>query len=260
MSGKKIAPNEIYALAFGLFLGLCLWKFGNPVILDQKIFPPDSLSDILDNSWPTHWANWVFLPLAIIGALLAFKYQSSNRPTTKWLWLLPLLWFGWQIISATQTVDANLTSMTFWQLFGCLACYFLGAFRFRPQFSGSKFCCSSSEFLPSFAFCLVRAVDQKLVEFPQSQQMLIEGERIGWTNVPPEMFLEMKQEHSYHHHQWCGCRKSCCACQIFQRPRHGHAGLSKRTGRNYFAVTAVIANTCIFKKTSADDSRNRQSL
>jgi len=48
--------------------------------------------------------------------------------------------------------------------------------------------------LAAFAFCLVRAVDQRLVEFPQSHQMLVEGEREGWTNVPPAMLLEMKQE------------------------------------------------------------------
>jgi O-antigen ligase len=37
-------------------------------------------------------------------------------------------------------------------------------------------------------------VDQRLVEFPQSHQMLVEGERDGWTNVPPKMLLEMKRE------------------------------------------------------------------
>jgi len=40
---KNLSATKIYALAFGLFLGLCVWKFGNPVILDQKIprrFPP----------------------------------------------------------------------------------------------------------------------------------------------------------------------------------------------------------------------------
>ena len=42
MPGKKITAPEIYALAFGLFLGLTIWKFGNPVILDQKIIPPAS--------------------------------------------------------------------------------------------------------------------------------------------------------------------------------------------------------------------------
>src|SRR5271155_5830960 len=124
---RSSALDHIYALAFGLFLGLCIWKFGNPVILDSKITPPNSLSEAWTDFWPTHWANWILSPLAIFGAVLAFA-KKSRWPQTKWLWLLPLLWFGWQLFSATKTVDADLTSTTLWQFSGCVACYFLGAF------------------------------------------------------------------------------------------------------------------------------------
>ena len=41
--------------------------------------------------------------------------------------LLPLAWLGWQFLSATQTVDADLTRATLWQFSGCVASYFLGA-------------------------------------------------------------------------------------------------------------------------------------
>jgi O-antigen ligase len=200
-SGKKIRANEIYAFAFGLFLGLCIWKFGNPVILDQKISPPNSFPEFLGDSWPTHWANWILLPLVIIGGLLIFKNYSiknskksetgNRKSEIKWLWLLPLLWFGWQLISATQTVDSDLTVTTLWQFFGCVACYFLGAFLFQ-NFSAKSFLLIG--ILIAFAFCLVRAADQKLVEFPQNQKMLLEGQRNNWTNLPPEMVLEMKHE------------------------------------------------------------------
>ena len=117
--------------------------------------------------------------------------KNPRWPASRRLWLLPLLWLGWQIISATQTVDADLTAATLWQFAGCVACYFLGALvignerAFRWLLVGV---------LAAFAFCLVRAVDQRLVEFPQSRQMLVEGENTGWTNFPPETLLEMKQE------------------------------------------------------------------
>ena len=219
---NKFAANEIYALAFGLFLGLAFWKFGNPVILDHKIIPPSTPSEFWHESWPTHWANWIFLPLAIVGALLAFKQnfrwgepaRGDARPTTKWLWLLPLLWFGWQLISATQTVDADLTAATLWQFFGCVTCYFIGALVIgtpstasartgSPRHAGAvpgaprsrnPFSFLLIGILTAFAFCLVRAVEQRLVEFPQTHQMLVEGARNGWTNVPPEMLLDMKRE------------------------------------------------------------------
>ena len=223
---KTIAAAGIYALVFGLFLGLAIWKFGNPVILDHKIIPPSTPSEFWHESWPTHWANWIFLPFELAGALVAFKHQfrlserpreparGDTRPTTKWLWLLPLLWLGWQLISATQTVDSDLTAATLWQFFGCVACYFIGALvigapstasarKSSSQHAGAApgAPCSRNAFLllligilAAFAFCLVRAVEQRLVEFPQTHQMLVEGARDGWTNVPPEMLLDMKRE------------------------------------------------------------------
>ena len=115
---SSIAPTRSYALAFGLFLGLCLWKFGDPVILDHKIGTPSTLSDFLGDAWPTHWANWILAPLAAWGALLIFQGGRSRLPS-KWFWLLPLLWLGWQAISATQSVDDDLTTATLWQYGGC---------------------------------------------------------------------------------------------------------------------------------------------
>ena len=42
-----MATTRAYALVFGLFLGVCVWKFGDPVILDHKIGEPTTLSDFL---------------------------------------------------------------------------------------------------------------------------------------------------------------------------------------------------------------------
>jgi hypothetical protein len=187
---KKYAATEIYALAFGLFLGLAFWKFGNPVILDHKIISPASPSEFWADAWPTHWANWIFLPFALAGALVAFK-NKPRWPTRHWLWLLPLLWFGWQLIAATQTVDADLTAATLWQFFGCVACYFIGALVLNRE-TALRWLLAGV--LAAFTFCLVRAVNQRLVEFPQTHQMLVEGAHDGWTNVPPAMLLEMKRE------------------------------------------------------------------
>ncbi len=239
---KKYAATEIYALAFGLFLGLAIWKFGNPVILDHKINPPSTLSEFWNDAWPTHWAIQILLPVMLVGVLVVFmnKPQWTAR---RWLWLLPLLWLDWQLVSASHAVGADLTAATLWQLFGCVACYFVGAlvsgrkytllwllplFWFGWQLLSATqtvdadltaatvwqfFGCVTCYFigalvlnretalrwllvgvLAAFAFCLVRAVDQRLVEFPQSHQMLMEGERDGWTNVSPAMLLEMKRE------------------------------------------------------------------
>ncbi len=189
-SEKNFSALEFFALAFGLFLGVAILKFGNPVILDAKITPPVSPADFLNDAWPTHWANWILLPLALAGMVLAFV-KKLRWPANQWLWRLPLLWLGWQLFSATKTVDANLTAATLWQFSGCVASYFLGALLFRRERALRWLLIGV---LAAFTFCLVRAIDQRLFEFPQSHQLLVEGERAHWTNLPPELFLEMKRE------------------------------------------------------------------
>jgi hypothetical protein len=180
---------EVFALVFGLFLGVALIKFGNPVILDSKIPPPVSWLEFRRDSWPLHWAFGPLVILALAGVFLAFI--SRPRWTgSKWLWILPLVWFGWQCVAATQTVDAELTRFTLWQFGGCLVCYLVGALLLRTKRSMNFLFVG---LLAAFIFCLVRAVDQKLFEFPRGRQSLVEGEQSGWTNFPPAVFQDMKR-------------------------------------------------------------------
>jgi hypothetical protein len=187
---KHLSAPKSYAFAFGLFLGLGIWKFGNPVILDRVISPPETTSDIFNDAWPTHWANWIMLPLAACGAVLVFQKKISWRQT-KWLGLLPLAWLAWQFIAATQTVDAELTAATLWQFSGCVVCYFLGALLLSRE-PLSRWLLIG--LLAAFTFCLVRAVNQRLFEFPQNLQSLVEGERTGWTNFLSTTITEMRSE------------------------------------------------------------------
>jgi len=185
---KNIPATKLYAVAFGLFLGLCIWKFGNPVILDHKISAPGSISDFLNDAWPPHWANGILLPLAGWGGWLVFQ-NKIPRPQSKWLWRLPLIWLGWQFISAAQSPYTDLTTATLWQFCGCVACYFLGALLFSRE---NLLRWILIGVLAMFAFCLVRAVKQRLFEYPANYQMLVEGEHNGWTNFPSATIAEMK--------------------------------------------------------------------
>ena len=87
---KKISANEIFALIFGLFLGLAILKFGNPVILDKKIDPPATSLEFWTFAWPPHWANHFILPLSMAGAILIFSKKFRWR-ARHWLWSLPLI-------------------------------------------------------------------------------------------------------------------------------------------------------------------------
>ena len=196
-SGKKFAAIDICALIFGFFLGLCILKFGDPVILDEKIFPPANISEFLSDSWPTHWANWIFFPLLAIIAIVAFlDYRDSAldpqtvAQTSKPALLLPLLWLGWQFVSSTRTVDPNLTATTLWQFSGCVACFLLGVFVFNTR---RRFNLLLPGILAAFAICLVFAIRQR-IEFPQDTKFLLEEQHLGWTNLPPQSLEEMRRD------------------------------------------------------------------
>jgi O-antigen ligase len=187
---KTPRAPEFFTLAFGLFLGLCLWKFGNPVILDPMISVPVTAAEYFNVPWPPHWAGWLLLPLVIFGAGLALQ-NKIPRPQFSWLGLLPLAWLGWQFLAAGPTVDADLTAATLWQFSGVVACYFLGRLVFARD---ALWRWLLPGLLAVFAFSLVRGVDQRLFEFPQDGQLLAEGERCGWTNFPPETVAQMKAD------------------------------------------------------------------
>lgn len=123
---KQLSATKLYSLVFGLFLGLCVWKFGNPAIFDQKIAPPVTLSEWFYDPWPLSWANWMLLVLAGFGLCLGLVPTKQVPEVAFWLWGLPFLWIVWQFASATQTVDAVLTQATLWQFSGLIICYFFG--------------------------------------------------------------------------------------------------------------------------------------
>ncbi len=190
ISSRRLTAREGFALGFGLLLGLALVKFGNPVVLNSKISPPASLPELWWYAWPPSWSIWFLAPLALLGSALAIV-KRRPWPGPYALLILPAIWFVWQLISALHTVDRELTVTTVVHFAGLFGCYLLGAFvvghdrSFRFLLVGS---------LAAFAFCLVRAVDQRLFEFPQERQFLLESQRAGWTNVPPAMLLDMKEQ------------------------------------------------------------------
>jgi hypothetical protein len=173
-----------------MFLGLSILKFGNPVILDERIIQPTTLYEAWVFTWPARWGYWFLGPLALIGAGLAVA-MKPRWAGPRWLWILPLTWFGWQLVSATQTVDGQLTRAVLWHFGGCLVCYFSGAMVLANQRSLHWLLLG---LLAAFSFCLVRAANQRLVEFPQERQLLLEGERTGWTNFAPDVLVQMKRE------------------------------------------------------------------
>lgn len=181
-----------FPLVFGLFLGLCLIKFGNPVILDHRIDPPVTLDDWLIQPWPARWANMMLLALGLWGAITARKGMLGGFGSLpRWIWIAPAAWLGWQVISGGYSVDSDLTRQTLPQFAGVLGCFLLGAtvltHRGWPHwlFVG---------LLAGFCFVLVRGMNQHFFEFRSDYQALVEGEKSGWKDFPLETLRRMEEE------------------------------------------------------------------
>jgi len=116
----------IFSGAAGLWLGLALIKLGNPVILDQQIQAPASREELLLHPWPLAWG---YALLAAV-VFLSLRFWRWHTPVPTWLVALPLLWLGWQGLSALQTVDRALTATTLKHFGACVTAFYVGLFAF----------------------------------------------------------------------------------------------------------------------------------
>lgn len=189
LDGGKLSGGDYFALGMGLMLGLAFLKFGNPVVLDAVVAPPNSFEEMWSQAWPPRWAFWFFIPVGLAG-IAVFSRSKVRWPGSGWLWLLPAVWFVWQLVASVFSVDVWLTKMTLLQFGGCVVCYFSGVLLLGTP---RRFHLVLAMVLVAFAICLVRAVSQKLFEFPEEQKALLEGERTGWTNFPPSLMAQFKQ-------------------------------------------------------------------
>ena len=194
-----------YALLFGLFLGLAIWKFGNPVILDNKVAPrrpPSVISGTI--TWPAALVPTGFwLPFVRgrpLPGILRRKPRSARRRAGSGS--LPLA----VVRLATGFGNAHLgcrplTATTLWQFAGCVACYFIGALVLGRE-RALRWLLAGV--LMAFTFCLVRAVDQRVFEFPESRRMLVGRRTDGLDQFPAGNASGNETRWHRHHHQRLG--------------------------------------------------------
>ena len=115
---------DVFALLYGLFLGLTLLKFGTPVILDVMVESPTNIYEWILNSWPVNLGYWFLGAMSVLG--LGTARWTTKAP--RMMVALPLAWLGWQFLAGTQTVDAELTRSTLKHFLGCVVCFYTGLF------------------------------------------------------------------------------------------------------------------------------------
>jgi O-antigen ligase len=117
----------------GVFFLITVVKFGNPVILDEIVTPPngwlDAIFGISTYSWQSKWGYPLMVPVFVAGLFaIRWKPYAGKWP---WLLLLPALWLGWEFVSATASISPKLTRLTLAHFSACVAFFYLGLFALR---------------------------------------------------------------------------------------------------------------------------------
>jgi hypothetical protein len=183
-----------FTALLGALLGLCLIKFGNPIILDRHLQTPASGLELLFGSWPVAWAfalaSIVILlaPLVIItgaGSRTKLPGHSSNY-LGHYILFVPLLWYGWQWVSALNTIDPALSKITVFHFTFCVAFFYVGWFclpRVKDHFH------LYFGILCGFCIMLWVGFDQRFGGLEATREMLYA--KPGWEEYPPEFLARI---------------------------------------------------------------------
>jgi O-antigen ligase len=118
------ATSPVFPIMTGLFFFVVILKFSSPVVMDRNIDVPHDLRSAFYDLWPPHWSAWLFVPVALTGLWAV----ELNRTKIQWVLFLPLIWLGWEMVSATQTVSLALTKLTIAHFVVCVSLFYLGFF------------------------------------------------------------------------------------------------------------------------------------
>jgi hypothetical protein len=169
----------LFMVLAGVFFFIAVLKFGNPVILDHIFPPPKNWVEAVAESWKVKWGYLLIIPVLAAG-LLAIRWRPLPR---KWPLLLPLLWLGWQFISAaaTGTVATPLTGPTLAHFSACVVFFYLGLFALRgvqnpwPVWTGLGL---------ALCWTMHSALDQHFGGLEATRRMVLEGKGI---DLPPDI-------------------------------------------------------------------------
>lgn len=171
-------------MLFGLFLALTLLKFGNPPIMAKFVDRPVGLLQWLITAWPLDVGYGLLGGVVVVG-FLAARWPAGR---SKWLLALPLAWVGWQFVSATHTVDAELTRQTMKHFVACAVCFYLGYFSLNHDRWALAFWIPV---LCAFGIIIKRGFDQQFGELEHTRKYFFTYIYPTLSSVPPEYLKKM---------------------------------------------------------------------
>jgi len=179
--------GRLFGAAFGGFLGLSLLKFGNPPIMQKFVGWPGTGYEWLLSGWPLTVGYALLVPVCLLG-LLAMRWWI---PVQKWLVALPVAWLAWQFVSATRTVDAELTRETLKHFSACVVCYYLGLFALG---SGRSLMAFWAGLLGGFIVVIAAGFDQHFGGLDETRKYFFAYVYPQMPNVPPEYLKKISSD------------------------------------------------------------------
>ena len=178
----------MFAGAAGLFLALALLKFGNPVILEQRIPTPSTLEDFIYAPWPIVWGQWMLAGLALLGLMVA----RWTVPSPRWVPGLLALWLAWQCVAATQTIDGTLSGQTLRHFVACGVCFALGMFALSQVRQMRVFWLA---LLGGFFVVLAIGLEQHFGGLERTRKFFYELP--NWQSYPPDFLKKVESNRIY---------------------------------------------------------------
>ena len=151
-------------------------KFGNPVIFERLIGAPTSFWEYVFQPWPVRWGY--FLVGGVV--ILTLKAGDFSSVSPRWVLFLPLVWFFWQLLSSTQSVNPQLSRMTLWHFGATVAWFYVGMFGLGRQKNIRLFWMI---LLPAFVAVLWFGSEQHYGGLEATRQIVYE--QPNWRDLPP---------------------------------------------------------------------------
>ena len=201
----------VFCVLFGLFLGVCLLKFGNPPIMEKYVTKPTDIYEFLFASpWPIGWAYRMLILLALVGIASTLTLRKLNQreqpllpkaesidravkvhPAPTWLMVLPAIWLLWTFIAGTKSVDLNLTNLTLPHFTACVVCFYLGVFSLGRVHNLWPFWLGV---LGGFLLVLAEGLQQHFGGLEETRRYFYAEVYPKMKQIPPEYFKKMTSD------------------------------------------------------------------
>ena len=183
---RDVLRDRVVPLALGMWVGISLLKFGNPIILDKLVTPPATGAEFLYWSWPFLW-GCLISTIVLVLSLAAARWRLPTQTAAKALFWLPAAWLGWQFLAGTRSVAPHLTQPTLVHFTITIAGFYTGYFALSNSRGLRLFW---FPVLFAFAWALFQGFDQHYGGLEATRKAFYEQE--NWRSYPEEYLKKMQ--------------------------------------------------------------------